>query len=148
MPGSATWFRDADKALVDHLYRSRTTVKRNPALKLAARFGESAEEFAARRQAAADEARTRPRSLQQRYEARIAKARTALDSAADRVEQARAAQQTRRSNEIVEGAGSIAGRRARRAPQRLHDGLAVGRGVTGRSQCEASQRVETARNCG
>ena len=40
-----------------------------------------------------------------------------------------------------------AGRRARRAPQRPHDGRDVGRVLTGRSRSgEASQRVETARN--
>jgi Helicase HerA, central domain len=147
--GSKTWFRDADKALVDHLYRSRTTqVLRNPTLKLAARAGESAEEFAARCQAAADEGADQAQvRLQQRYEARIAKARTALDTAADRVEQAQAAQQTRRSSEIVEGAGSLlgavlGGRRSARTMARD-----VGRVLTGRSRSgEASQRVETARN--
>ena len=146
--GSKTWFRDADKALVDHLYRSRTTqVLRNPALKLAARAGESAEEFAARCQAAADEGADQAQvKLQQRYEARIAKARTALDSAADRVEQAQAAQQTRRSSEIVEGAGSLLG--AVLGGRRSARTMAATWGVlTGRSRSgEASQRVETARN--
>jgi hypothetical protein len=143
------WFRDAEKALVDHLYRSRTThVLRNPALRLAARAGESAEEFAARCQAAADEGADQAQvKLQQRYEARIAKARTALDTAADRVEQAQAAQQTRRSSEIVEGAGSLlgavlGGRRSARTMARD-----MGRVLTGRSRSgEAAQRVETARN--
>jgi hypothetical protein len=147
--GTRAWFRDAEKALVDHLYRSRTTqVLRNPALKLAARAGENAEEFAARCQAAADEGADHDQiKLQQRYEARIAKARTALDTAADRVEQAQAAQQTRRSSEIVEGAGSLlgavlGGRRSARTMARD-----VGRVLTGRSRSgEAAQRVETARN--
>jgi hypothetical protein len=147
--GTKAWFRDAEKALVDHLYRSRTTqVLRNPALKLAARAGESAEEFAARCQAAADDGADQDQvRLQQRYDARIAKARTALDTADDRVKTAQAAQQTRRSSEIVEGAGSLlgavlGGRRSARTMARD-----VGRVLTGRSRSgEAAQRVETARN--
>jgi hypothetical protein len=147
--GTKAWFRDAEKALVEHLYRSRTTqVQRNPALKLASRTGESAEAFAARCAAAADEGADRAQvELQRRYEARITKARAALDSAGDRVEQARAAQQTRRSSEIAAGAGSLlgavlGGRRSARTMARD-----VGRVLTGRSRSgEAAQRVETATN--
>ena len=87
-------------------------------------------------------ARTRPRSSCSSATRRIAKARTALDSAADRVEQAQAAQQTRRSSEIVEGAGSLlgavlGGRRSARTmaatwarahrPQPQRRGVAAGR---------------------
>ena len=144
-----TWFRNAQKALVDHLYRTRTTqVLRNKALKLAGRAGETPDEFAARCQAAAeDEADKAQVALQKRYEARIAKARTAIDTATDRVAQAEAARQTRQSDELVRGAGSLlgavlGGRRNARSMARD-----VGRVLTGRNRSgEASTRVESARN--
>jgi hypothetical protein len=143
------YFTDAEKALVDHLYRTRTTqVPRNAALKLAGRTGESADEFAARCQAAADDEADKAQvKLQQKYEARITKARAALDTAADRVDQAKAAKDTRRSSELASGAGSLlgavlGGRRSARTMARD-----VGRVLTGRSRSdEASQRVDTAQN--
>lgn len=144
-----TWFRNAEKALVDHLYRTRTTqVLRNKALKLAGRAGETPDQFAARCQAAAeDEADKAQVALQKRYESRIATARTAIDTAADRVAQAEAARQTRQGDELVRGAGSLlgavlGGRRNARSMARD-----VGRVLTGRNRSgEASTRVQSARN--
>jgi hypothetical protein len=141
------YFSDAERALADHLYRTRTSqVLRNRTLKLASRTGESADEFAARCQVAADDAADRAQvALQQRYEARIAKARDALGAAADRAQQARAAEQTRRSNELATGAGSLLGAvlGGRRSARSLARDL--GRVLTGRSRGdEAAQRVQTA----
>ena len=144
-----TYFTAAEKALVDHLYRTRTTqVRRNRTLKLAARPGESEGDFAARCQAAADDAADDAQvKLQQKYESRIAKARVALDTAADRVEQARAAQGTRRTSDLAAGAGALLGAvlgGKRRARSMARD---VERVITGRSRSgEAAQRVETAQN--
>jgi len=147
--GTKTFFTQAERGLVDHLYRTRTTqVLRNPKLKLVGRPGESADDFAARCTAAADDAADAAQvKVQQKYEARIAKARVALDTAADRVEQARAAQQTRRSDSLATGAGALLGAvlgGKRRARSIARD---VGRVFTdqGRSG-EAAQRVETAQN--
>jgi hypothetical protein len=147
--GSRKFFGDAEKALVDHLYRSRTTqVLRNEALKLAQRVGETADEFAIRCQAAADDEADKAQvKLQQNYEARITRARAALDTAADRVDQAEAAQQTRRSREIVSGAGSLLGAVLGGPRGGPDHGREAGRVLTGRTRrAEASQRVETARN--
>jgi Helicase HerA, central domain len=106
-----TFFTGVEKALVDHLYRTRTTqVMRNPELKLVVRAGETPEEFAARCSAAADEAADRDQvALQDKYEGRIAKARDALGAAMDRVAQAEAAETTRRQSDMVAGAGSLLG---------------------------------------
>ena len=147
--GRKAYFAAAEKALVDHLYRNRTTqLRRNKALKLASRPGESDGDFAARCQAAADgEGDAAQVKLQQKYEARIAKARVALDTASDRVDQARAAQDTRRSSDLAAGAGALLGAvlgGKRRARSMARD---VGRVLTGRSRSgEAAQRVETAQN--
>jgi hypothetical protein len=143
------WFTAAEKALVDHLYRTRTTqVRRNKALKLVGRPGESEADFTARCAAAADDAADAAQvALQKKYEARIDKARVALDTASDRVDQARAAQDTRRTSDLAAGAGALLGAvlgGKRRARSMARD---VGRVLTGRGRSgEAAQRVETARN--
>ena len=143
------YFTGAEKALVDHLYRTRTTrVLRNKALKLVSRPGEAEAEFTARCRAAADDGADAAQvDLQRKYEARIAKARVALDTATDRVSQARAAQQTRRTDDLTAGAGALLGAvlgGRRRARSMARD---VGRVLTGRGRSgEAAQRVETAQN--
>ena len=144
-----TYFTAAEKALVDHLYRTRTTrVLRNKALKLVSRPGEAEADFTARCRAAADDGADAAQvDLQRKVEARIAKARVALDTATDRVSQARAAQQTRRTDDLTAGAGALLGAvlgGRRRARSMARD---VGRVLTGRGRSgEASQRVETAQN--
>jgi hypothetical protein len=66
-----TFFTGAERALVDHLYRTRTMqVMRNPELKLVARVGETPEQFTARCSEAAAEGADRDQvALQTRYEA-------------------------------------------------------------------------------
>jgi hypothetical protein len=144
-----TFFTGVEKALVDHLYRTRTMqVMRNPELELVVRAGETPEEFAARCSAAADEGADRDQvALQAKYEGRIAKAREALGAAMDRVAQAEAAETTRRQSDVVAGAGSLlgavlGGRRSARTMARD-----MGRVLTGRGRRdEAAQRVRSAEN--
>jgi hypothetical protein len=123
----AAYFGGAEKAIVDHLYRSRThQVLRNRELKLAARAGETPDEFAARCQATADQgADDAQAALRDRYEARIARARDAMGVARDRVAEA-----------------MLGGRRSARTIARD-----VGRAITGRSRSDqAARRVQTAEN--
>jgi hypothetical protein len=145
----ATFFTGAEKALVDHLYRSRTVqVMRNPQLKLVARAGETPEEFAARCAAAAEEQADKDQvALQDKYERRIAKAREALGAAMDKVAQAQAAESTRRQSDMVAGAGSLlgamlGGRRSARTMARDMSRVLTSRGRVE----EAAQRVRTAEN--
>ncbi|MGH9113627.1 MAG: hypothetical protein ACRDZN_15225, partial [Acidimicrobiales bacterium] len=147
--GKKTFFVGAEKAIVDHLYRNRTMqVPRNRELKLAARPGETAEQFAARCQAAAQGGADRAQvALQDKYANRIAKARDQLDAAVDRVSQAEAAESTRRSTQAAAGAGGLlsamlGGRRSARTVARD-----IGKVFTEHSRTEeAAQRVRTAEN--
>jgi len=144
-----TFFTGIEKALLDHLYRTRTMeVMRNPELKLVARAGETPEEFAARCSAAADEGADQDQvALQARYEGRIAKARESLGAARDRVAQAQAAESGRRQSDMVAGAGSLlgavlGGRRSARTMARDMSRVLTGQGRQG----EAAQRVRSAEN--
>ena len=144
-----TFFTGAEKALVDHLYRTRTMqVMRNPELKLVARVGETPEQFAVRCSAAAAERADRDQvALQTKYGSRITKARESLGAAMDRVAQAQAAENTGRQSDMAAGAGSLlgavlGGRRSARTM--AHDMSRVLTGQGGRD--EAAQRVRSAEN--
>jgi Helicase HerA, central domain len=144
-----TFFTGAEKALVDHLYRTRTMqVMHNPELKLAARVGETPDQFAARCSAAAAERADQDQvALQTKYESRITKARESLGAAMDRVAQAQAAENTRRQSDMAAGAGSLlgavlGGRRSARTMARDMSRVLTGQG--GRD--EAAQRVRSAEN--
>lgn len=97
--------------LVDHLLVARTlSVPANPELKLYGRPGETPEAFALRCEEAADAGADRATAtMLQRYEARIDRARDAVAAARDRAEQAHAASESRRSDELVSGAGDLLG---------------------------------------
>jgi hypothetical protein len=144
-----TWFTGAEKAIVDHLFRSRTTqVLRNPELKLAARVGETPEEFAARCTAAADDGADDDQvALQKKFETRIARARDQHLAALDRIAQAEAAESTRKTSALVTGAGSLlsAVLGGRRNARRMARDMGAVLGGQGRS-AEASRRVDSARN--
>ena len=144
-----TFFTGAEKALVDHLYRTRTMqVMRNPELKLVARVGETPEQFAVRCSATAAERADRDQvALQTKYESRITKARESLGAAMDRVAQAQAAENTGRQADMAAGAGSLlgavlGGRRSARTMARDMSRVLTGHG--GRD--EAAQRVRSAEN--
>jgi hypothetical protein len=137
------------KDLVEHLLRSRTvTVLVNPDLELASRPGETEADFAARCDTVADaQADKRAAAMAKRFEARVTRARTALATAQDREDQAEASASTRRSDELLSGAGDLlgtllGGRRSARSVAGKVGGIARRRGRTN----EAGRRVTTARN--
>jgi len=143
------WFTALQKALVDHLLASRTvSVFQNPELKLWSRPGETEEAFAARCDAAADaEADKQAAAMAKRYEARIQRARAAVATAEDRVDQAEAAKDSRRSDELLSGAGDLLGAvlGGRRSARSIASKVGTVARRRGRSN-EAAKRVETARN--
>jgi hypothetical protein len=144
-----TFFTGAEKALVDHLYRTRTMqVMHNRELKLVARVGETPEQFADRCSATAAEGADRDQvTLQTKYESRITKARESLGAAMDRVAQAQAAENTRRQSDMVAGAGSLLGAMlgGRRSARTMARDMSRVLGGQGRQE-EAAQRVRSAEN--
>ena len=142
-------FGDVEKAIVDHLLVNRTvTLFSNRDLKLVSRPGETQAEFTARCDAAADVAADKlAATLARKFEDRIARARTAVATAEDRVGQAEAAKSTKKTDELMSGAGSIlgavfGGRGSARSIARSVGGLATRRSRTS----EAGKRVSAAEN--
>ncbi len=142
-------FTDLERALVDHLLATRTvSLFRNPALKLVSRPGETEDEFRARCDAAADvDADKQAAAMAKRFEARVQRAREALAAAQDRVEQAEAAKESRRNDELLSGAGDLlgavfGGRRSARSIAGKVGSITRRRGRAS----EAAKRVETAAN--
>jgi hypothetical protein len=144
----ASWFAAVRKALTSHLHRSRTTeVWRNADLDVVSRPGEGAEAFAERCRAVAAAAVDREQeAVRDRFADRIERAREALEVASDRVDEAEAARETRRSEELADTAGSLldavlGGRRSARRIARSLGGAASRRGRS----AQADQRVASAR---
>lgn len=108
---TAAYWRDAEKAIADHLYRNRSIeVFRNPSLKIYSRVGESRDDFEARcRRHAEDAADADQAKLRDRYERRIRKARDQIQAAMDKVADAELDVDTRRQEEMVSGAGTVIG---------------------------------------
>jgi hypothetical protein len=109
--GAKRTVEDLRRAVVEHLVAARPLeVSVNKALGLASRPGETAEAFAARCVAVADdEADRQAAELRTRYEARMRRERDQASAAAGRVERAEASVNAKRSNELVDGAGSVLG---------------------------------------
>lgn len=144
-----TLFRNLQKGITAHLLASRTVALfTNRELKLVSRPGETEEEFAARCDAAADEGADKAAAaMTKKMEARVTRARTALATAEDRVDQAKAAQSTKKTDELMSGAGSLlgavfGGRGSARSIARQVGGLAARRSRTG----EAGKRVSATAN--
>ncbi len=141
------YFSDAGRVIRDHLYRSRTVeILRNTELGLYSRVGEPREEFESRCRRAADEGEDAAAAkLRERYARRIERAQEMLARAQDRLEELRVDQSTRRTDELVSGAGTLltallGGRRNARS---LASGLR--RAASKRSQTRrTSQRRQTA----
>jgi hypothetical protein len=141
------WFRAVTKLLTDHLVATHTLpLRRNEALKLWARVGESAEDFAARcdvaAQAKADEEAGKLRTT---LTARIEKLNASIDLAQRKVEETKSAAKSSRAHELIAGAGDLlgaflGGRRNVRSITRSV-GSAVAR--AGQSSSKA-ERLETA----
>ena len=141
------WFRAATKLLTDHLVATHTLpLRRNEALKLWARVGESAEDFATRCDVAAQaKADAEAAKLRTTLSARIEKLNESVDLAQRKVEETKSAAKSSRAHELIAGAGDLlgaflGGRRNVRSITRSV-GSAVAR--AGQSSSKA-QKLETA----
>jgi len=105
------FFTTATRALKDHLARARTLeVPRNRALKLYGRVGESAAEFAARCDAAAQAAAdTEAAKIRDRFEGRLDTLRRQIEEARFKVDEAALDEDTRRQEEMASGVGTLLG---------------------------------------
>ncbi|MGB6058727.1 MAG: hypothetical protein WBF71_10715, partial [Microthrixaceae bacterium] len=143
------YFTKAQKDLVDHLFRTQTVdILLNSELKLVGRPGESAEEFAARCEAAADAgADAESAKVASRIQAKMERVKGALATAEDRVAQAEQAQSSRRNDELLSGAGDLLGALfgGRKSARSLASKVGTAGRRRGRSS-EAAQRVATANN--
>ncbi|NCG24886.1 MAG: DUF87 domain-containing protein [Actinobacteria bacterium] len=144
-----TFFRDAERALKDHLYRSESlTLLRNDELKLYSRVDETQEQFVARCEKAADDLlddeAAKLRTAMAKKEDRI---RVAISKAEDRVAELQSDSSDRKRNEVLSGAIDVIGG--------LFGGKKSARSVLGgvrrasskrRTSANASNRLETAKN--
>ncbi len=144
-----TFFRDAERTLKDHLYRSETlTLLRNDELKLYSRVDETGEEFSQRCERAADdrldEEAAKLRDAMAKKQDRI---RVAIAKAEDRVAELKSDSSDRKRNEVLSGALDVIGG--------LFGGKKSARSVLGgvrrassnrRTSANASNRLETAKN--
>lgn len=107
----ASVWRQLPRDLVDHLTRSRTIeVPCNRRLELYGRPAESAEAFAARCLAAADDsADAEAAKLRDKYAAKVAKLGDQIDAASDAADVADQQQRARRRDDVLSSAGSILG---------------------------------------
>ena len=105
----ATWFKELERRLRDHLFRTRTMeVLSNPALKLFARVGEAREAFGERcRRVAAEHAESELASLRDRYQQRQQRLEQQQRNADDRVRELTVDSKQRVQQELVAGAGSL-----------------------------------------
>ncbi len=103
-----TFFTQVERGLVDHLTRSLTLeIPANTDLKLYGRPGETADEFAARCTAFADEGVAA--LARQVREAKATRLRDQIDAAEDRADVLEAEAESKRSSEFLSTAGSLLG---------------------------------------
>ena len=145
--GEKAWFRDAEAALEDHLYRSQTTTVRvNEALDLHARPGESEEEFLARCATEADR-RTDEEAvrIRSRLEAKMSTVRSAIEREQIRVSELQARAADSKQHEVISAAGDVLGSLlgGRRSARSI---LSKAKGVSSRRKqtSAAADRVESA----
>ncbi len=141
------FWKSIERDLVDHLVRSRPLrLLRNKRLKLVSRPGESAEQFAARCDAAADvEADAATAKLRDTYEAKAMKLRQQIAAAEDRVDVLEGDARGRASDDLLSTAGSILGDLlgGRRSRRRMVGSVL---GKLGRRSGGDRKRIEAARN--
>jgi len=142
-----TFFSEATRDIQRHLVDRRPLeLQRNRALKLVSRPGETAEEFAARCDTAAQErADAEAAKLRDRYETRENRLEKAVELAKRRVEELDTDTRSRQANELLAGAGAVlgalfGGRRSTRSITSAVGGVASRRGMTART----AERRETA----
>lgn len=105
----ASFFKEAERKIEEHLYRNRTlALRRNPALGLYSRVGESEGEFRERCLEAAEEgADGDTGKLRGRYERRLRTAEKRVARAERRVRELEVDTQQRQQQELVAGAGEV-----------------------------------------
>ena len=105
----SSFFRDAQAALKEHLYRERSLeVLKNPALKLYSRAGEAEADFCDRcERAAQDWADAETAKLRGRYESKIDRVKSALATAERRVRELEVDVGARKQQELLAGAGRL-----------------------------------------
>jgi hypothetical protein len=138
---TARWWTDLQRALSDHLVRSRTLeVLTNPELKLWSRPGETADAFAERCRAAADQAAdAATAALTRKAEARVRALRSRVDAAAGQAQAAEQARNARVGTEVASTVGSMLGGLFGGRRSRTSVAAAAGRAQS------AQSRVDTAR---
>jgi hypothetical protein len=138
-----TFYSKASTELVDHLYRTRNlAVPRNAELRLYGRPGETAAEFAARCDTAAqDRADEETGKLRAKYRAKMAAARERFEKAESRAAQLETDVSESRQDEVMGGAGTLIDILTGRASTRAAGQAARRRSAT--RQREA--RLETAK---
>jgi len=106
-----TYFAGVATDLKEHLARERTVeVLRNQALKLYSRVGEDRDAFAARCRAAAEAgADAAAAKIRDRFEGRLDTLRDQIEEARFKVEQAQLDSESRRTEEVASGMGSLIG---------------------------------------
>jgi hypothetical protein len=146
------FWTDLQRDIVDHLVRSRTMeVFVNRDLKLYSRPGESADDFARRCAAAADDqADAAAAKLRDKYEGKARTLQTQLEAAQDRAELLKDQQRSSKMSEVASVAGSIlggflGGRKRSNALGKVAGSLGGIVSRRGRSSA-ASERVDAAEN--
>ena len=144
------FFREAQAAIKQRLLTDQTLqLFRNPALRLYSRPGETAEQFAARAdQVAQAKADLETARIRDRLEVKRERLEATLATAVRRVEELESEQQSRRTTELIAGAGTVlgvlfGGRGSTRTIARA--GRAAGSVARGRGRSErAAERRRTA----
>ena len=154
--GESRFFTQTAKDIQRHLVDRRPLeLQRNRALKLVARPGETAEEFAARCDAAAQErADAETAKIRDRLEAKRDRLEKALAQAERRVDELETDTRSRTTTELVAGAGAVlgalfGGRRNTRSMASAIGGAASRRGVTARTaerKRSAEEKADTTRD--
>jgi len=137
--GDAAYLRSVSGAIRDHLDRTATiSVLKNRTLKLYSRVGETAEEFAARCDAAADDAADRAAAaLRDKYETKITKLRRHVRDSIAKADTAAAALDAEQRDQMMDQAGALLSLLTGR-------GRARSLGRSSRAARSAEQRLRTA----
>ncbi|MEZ5245251.1 MAG: DUF87 domain-containing protein [Acidimicrobiales bacterium] len=145
---TATFFRDAERTLKDHLYRNESlTLLQNPELKLYSRVGESAEEFAERcRRVGDDRADEEADELRAAMAKKQDRVRAAIAKAEDRVRELESDSKDRSRNEVISGAIDVIGGLFGGKSTRSILGGVRRASSSRRTSANAAQRVESAKN--
>jgi ElaB/YqjD/DUF883 family membrane-anchored ribosome-binding protein len=145
----ASFFDGAQRGIRERLVRNRPLeLLRNTPLKLTSRPGETADQFAARcDEAAQAEADREAAKVRDRLEAKQERLQSALELAQRRAEEVAAGERTYQTTELVAGAGAVlgallGGRRSTRSIARALGSASSRRGTSTR----ARERTETARH--